>query len=158
MYEANILFHSAAEVNDERRMWDVNFKGTETILKVAKKSKLKILCHFSSIDVIGRSETKVITEETCCNPKSLYARSKWEAEQLVAEGIENCKVLIIRPARVIDEEFAGALCLPANKSLCTRIKKIIKGREYTHVVHAENVVEAALYLISQNILNVYNYY
>lgn len=150
---AAALFHCAAELNDETRMWDVNVLGTERLLSIAKDSTIKYLCYLSSSGVVGRTNIKWVDEKTKCKPHSVYERSKWKAEQLFSKGIDGCQIVILRPTNVIDNEHPGAISLLINGSRLSRLKVFLKGGECAHIVHAEDIAEAALYFISRPFKN-----
>ena len=146
--DAHVLFHCAAELYDESKMWDVNVLGTERLLSIVKDSSIKYLCYLSSAGVVGRTNVKWVDEKTKCNPQNAYERSKWAAEQLVAQGVDGCRIVILRPTNVIDEKRPGALALPILGSFSDRLKVFIKGGECAHIVHAEDVAGAAMYFVS----------
>ncbi|GAI65017.1 unnamed protein product [marine sediment metagenome] len=130
-------------------MWDVNVLGTERLLSIVKDSSIKYLCYLSSAGVVGRTNIKWVDEKTKCEPQNVYERSKWEAEQLVAGGIDGCRIVILRPTNVIDNKRPGALGLPMRSSWLDRFKVFLKGGECAHIVHAEDVAEAAMYFVSR---------
>ncbi len=101
---AHLLFHCAAELYDESKMWDVNVLGTERLLSIVKGTSIKYLCYLSSAGVVGRTNIRWVNEETACEPQNAYERSKWAAEQLVAKGIDGCRIVILRPTNVIDNK------------------------------------------------------
>lgn len=146
---ADLLFHCAAELYDESKMWDVNVLGTERLLHIIRKSSVRYLCYLSSAGVVGRTNVKWVNEETICKPQNAYEQSKWDAEQLVAVGIDGCRIVILRPTNVIDNKRPGALGLPMRDSWLDRFKVFLKGEECAHIVHAEDVAEAAMYFISR---------
>lgn len=146
--DADLLFHCAAELNDESKMWEVNVLGTERILQVVTSSSIKYFCFLSSVGVIGKTKLCSVNENTACNPQNTYERSKFAAEQLVAQGIDKCKVVILRPTNIINEKLPGALSLPLKGTWFERIKVFIKGSECAHIIHAEDVAAAALHFIS----------
>ena len=148
MENAQILFHCAAELKDQSKMWLTNVTGTERIIKQAENSGVKVLCYLSSVGVVGKTKFKRVDELTPCDPQNEYEKSKWEAEKQVARGIKGCKVVILRPTNVVDEKFLGILALPKRSSLMDLCKVIIKGGEAAHIVHAEDVAWAAIYLSS----------
>ena len=149
---ADLVFHCAAELNDESKMWDVNVEGTRNILKMAKKHKIRFFCHMSSAGVVGRTNIKCVDEMATCRPQNNYEKSKWEAEKLAAKGVEGCQMVILRPTNVIDEERPGAIGLLVNQSWMTRLKIVIKGGECAHIVHAEDVARAAVFFIKHPII------
>jgi nucleoside-diphosphate-sugar epimerase len=147
--DAHLLFHCAAELHDESKMWEVNVLGTERLLRFVKESRIQYLCYLSSAGVVGPSTMKWVDEKTNCMPQNAYEQSKWAAEQLVAQGIDGCRIVILRPTNVMDEERPGALSLPMRASWLDRIKVVLKGGECAHIVHAENVAEAAMHFVSR---------
>lgn len=150
---ADLVFHCAAELNDESKMWDVNVEGTRKILTVSKNHRIKYFCHMSSAGVVGRTNIKWVDEKIPCNPQNIYERSKWEAEKNVARGIEGCKLVILRPTNVVAEERLGAISFVKNQSLSNRLKIFIKGGECAHIVHAEDVARAAVFFVKRPITN-----
>ncbi len=147
MQNADIVFHCAAELKDESKMWAVNVIGTERIMKYAELCGIKYFCYLSSVGVIGKTDLKLVDESTPCDPRNAYEKSKWAAEKLVLRGIRDCKVLVLRPTDVIDERNLGVLALPKRSSFMDFCKVFIKGGECAHIVHAEDVAHAAIHFI-----------
>lgn len=146
---ADLFFHCAAELYDESKMWRINVSSTKSIVDICRKSGVKYFCYISSAGVIGKTNKSLVDETEKCNPQNLYELSKWEAEKIVAEGINGCNILILRPTDVIDDERPGAITLPKNRTLLGRLIVFLKGGECAHIVHAEDVAEAAMFLISK---------
>jgi nucleoside-diphosphate-sugar epimerase len=142
---AEMLFHCAAELHDDSKMWKVNVKGTELLLKAASQVSVKYFCYLSSAGVVGKCHGTWVDEDTPCNPQNSYEKSKYAAETLVAEGISGCSTVILRPTNVIDDYRTGAIEYPIRSSLIDRIKVFVKGSECAHIVHAEDVADAAVY-------------
>jgi nucleoside-diphosphate-sugar epimerase len=145
---AHFLFHCAAELKDQSKMWEVNVSGTERLLEKSREAKIRYLCYISSAGVIGKTNLKWVDETSPCHPQTLYEQSKWAAEKLVAQGIEGCRVVILRPTNVIDDERPGALALPMRNSWRDRLNVLVKGGECAHIIHAEDIAAAAVYFIS----------
>lgn len=146
---ADMLFHCAAELNNASQMTAVNVKGTEHIAQLIRQNRVKYFCHISSAGVIGNTTELLVDETTPCNPQNAYERSKWQAEQIALSEIAGCNTVILRPTNVIDEERLGALSMPVNGSLPNRLKAFVKGGECAHIVHAEDVADAAIYFIDR---------
>lgn len=146
---AHMLFHCAAEMNDCQMMWEVNVKGTERLIRLIKGEGMRYVCYVSSAGVVGRTKEKWVDEEIRCDPQNAYEKSKWAAEQHVANGIRGCSVVILRPTNVIDEERLGPLALPMKCSWSDILKVFFKGGECAHIVHADDVADAAIYFISR---------
>lgn len=151
--DAHLLFHCAAELKDEAKMWDVNVLGTERLLGIARECGIVYLCYLSSAGVVGQTDLIWVDEKSPCKPQNTYEKSKWAAEQIVARGIDGCKVVILRPTNVIDEKRPGPLSLPIRGSWRERVRVLLKGGECAHIVHADDVAAAALYFISYPIDN-----
>lgn len=144
----NLLFHCAGEKQYESRMMDVNVRGTEKLLSLLEGSGVQYFCHISSAGVIGKTDQPWVTEETPCNPQNIYEQSKYEAEKLALHGLPGCKTVVLRPTNVIDDFQPGSLQLPMQGALIDRMNVFLKGGECAHIVHAEDVARAALYLMN----------
>jgi len=144
------LFHCAAELHDESKMWGINVSVTERILNLIPESKIEYFCYLSSAGVIGLTDEQLVDEKSECNPQNTYEKSKWAAERLVAKGAGNCRTVILRPTDVIDEDRPGALSLPLRSNLRDRITVFIKGNECAHIIHAEDVADAAIFFINHS--------
>jgi len=145
---ARLLFHCAAELADQSRMWDVNVAGTERLLRLAAAAGIEYLCHLSSAGVVGRTNQTWVTEAAPCQPQNLYERTKLEAERLAARLGSGCRTVILRPTNVVDHHKPGALGLPERAALADRLKVFVTGGECAHIVHAEDVAAAAVFFIS----------
>ena len=142
------LFHCAAELRIESKMWDINVLGTEKILNLIPSSGVTYFCYLSSAGVIGSTDNQLVDERSKCNPQNTYEKSKCAAEELVAKGINNCSIAILRPTNVIDEQRPGALALPIRSSWQDRLIVFLKGGECAHIVHAEDVADAAIFFMN----------
>ena len=153
MSGANLLFHCAAELHDEPNMWAVNVLGTKCLLDLIDGSTIEYFCYLSSAGVVGKTNAKIVDENSECSPQNAYEKSKFAAEKVVSNGVDGCRVVILRPTNVVDEEKPGALSLPINNSLADKLKLFIKGGENAHIVHAVDVADVALYFLSQADIN-----
>lgn len=147
---AELVFHCAAELQDQSLMWDINVEGTRTVLKLCRAKQVKYFCYLSSAGVVGKTNESLVSESSVCCPQNMYERSKWAAEQLVNEGIQGTSVVILRPTNVIDDEHPGALLLGKKPGLKNRLKLLLKGGESAHLVHAVDVARAATYFIDSS--------
>lgn len=66
----------------------VNVDGTRHILDAAVRSGVNRIVFASSVKVFGEETSGCIDETRAPNPQTDYGRSKWQAEQLVAEYAE----------------------------------------------------------------------
>jgi nucleoside-diphosphate-sugar epimerase len=140
------IIHCAGEKNIKSKMYETNVAGTQNIFTLAKKHKISIFCHLSSVGVIGRTKSKLIDENTTCSPMNIYERTKREAEDIVNEGIEFGQIIIIRPTNVFGESIISDYY---NDSIAKKIKLWLKQKENGHLVYVKDVASAVIYLINR---------
>lgn len=145
---ADVLFHCAAELKDESKMWAVNVKGTERLMKLAKNTSLGFICFMSSVGVTGLTDTVLVDENTRCNPQNAYESSKLAAEDLVSGWRGNYSIVILRPTNVINDQKPGVLTLPIRNEWRDKLEVFIKGGESAHIIHADDVADAALFFLN----------
>lgn len=146
---ADFVFNCAAELSDESKMHAVNVLGTAKLTELVAKHHIKYYCHLSSAGVVGRTSQEIVDEDTPCQPQNLYETTKLEAEKFASCRIENCNTIILRPTNVVDHEHLGELSLPFDGSFKSRLKAFIKGGECAHIVHADDVADAALFFLNR---------
>ena len=144
---ANVVFHCAAELRDESRMRDVNVLGTRRIVQLVERHGVGYFCQMSSAGVIGCTTQDWIDESAPCNPQNTYEATKLEAERIAERRVAGCTTVILRPTNVVDESHLGELQLPVSGTLRSRLKAFVKGSECAHIVHAEDVAEAAVHFL-----------
>jgi nucleoside-diphosphate-sugar epimerase len=143
------IFHCAAELFDESKMWQTNVEGTRLVAKLAQIHELKYLCYLSSAGVVGKTSLKLIREDSPCRPQSLYESTKFVAESIVSKGPNSLRTVILRPTNVIDSRHLGDLDLAVDGSIKSWIKAFIKGGECAHLVHVNDVANAAIFLLEK---------
>lgn len=146
---ANLIFHCAAELRDESIMQSVNVQGAKQISQLVARHGIQYFCHLSSAGVIGKTNSKWVDELTPCDPQNPYERTKYEAEGFVSRAIHGCSTVILRPTNVIDETHLGELRLPVSGTLKSKLIAFFKGAECAHIVHAEDVADAAIFFITR---------
>ena len=112
----DVVIHTAGIVHQpEIKEWDTYYKVnvliTENLAIKAKAEGVKQFIFFSTMAVygIGKSlKPTIIYENTPCNPKDLYGKSKYQAEQKIKE-LENSsfRISIIRPPNVYGYNCKG---------------------------------------------------
>ena len=147
------IFHQAAlaSVQDSfskrDEYYDVNVKGTENILKLAKKNNFKVV-YASSSSVYGNPEQIPIKESDAKNPINPYAETKLKKEELSIKYSEiGVKVIGLRYFNVFgkgqSKEYAGVL-----KLFLERIRDKLPpkvngdGTQFRDFVYVEDVVNA----------------
>lgn len=112
----NVVVHVAAivhrkDITDYSKYENINVKLPIKVAKLAKESNVQQFIFLSSMSVYGISKSlkgNIIDENTKCNPKSLYGKSKYEAEKsLRLIESENFRISIIRPANVYGKNCKG---------------------------------------------------
>lgn len=104
----HVMQETSADPLNEYR--GVNSAGAERLAYMASKAGVRRIIYLSTIKVNGeRTTDHPFTEEDVVNPDDPYARSKWEAEQILHRisretGIE---VVIIRPPLIYGDGVAG---------------------------------------------------
>jgi len=145
VHGVDILFHCAAELNNAYAMEEVNVTGTRNLIAAARKTKIQVFCHMSSVGVIGRVDGIWADENTECHPQNTYERTKYLAEQLVLQNTFAEHTFILRPTNVVCENKLGPLTYVINKSFLNRLKLFLKGNERSHMIHAKDVAAAMFF-------------
>jgi nucleoside-diphosphate-sugar epimerase len=100
------IYHLAAalKIPSDRRYFEVNFKGTENMLKAAfehASDGLKRFLLVSSQAAAGPSSGEIlIDEEREGKPVCAYGRSKLQAEQIAKSYMDRLPITIVRPSAV----------------------------------------------------------
>jgi nucleoside-diphosphate-sugar epimerase len=124
--------------------FEVNVKGTENVLKLAKTLQIKHFILISSVAVYGvnskfqipnskfRISNNKFQEESECNPIGDYAQSKYEAEKLATKfcAENNIRLTILRPATIIGE---------GDKGNVSRLITTIKNKQFYWIGKGENI-------------------
>ena len=140
MEGCKVIFHCAAEKNDEASMTAVNVMATRTLFELARDMRIQYFCHLSSVGVIGRTRLTFVDESAVCNPTNQYESTKLAAEEIVRHGLEGGRVVILRPTNIFGTETLHSVL---QKSFWSRIRNFVKGNECSHFVYVDDVVAAA---------------
>ncbi|WP_035242062.1 NAD-dependent epimerase/dehydratase family protein [Desulfobacter vibrioformis] len=88
--DCDVVFHLAGRVHSvprtkeqEEKFFRVNVEGTKNLLEAAKKNRVKKVVFYSTVGVYGKDADFHGDELSTCKPGSVYAESKYQAEQLV---------------------------------------------------------------------------
>jgi len=88
--DCDVVFHLAGKVHsvpgtkeEERELYKVNVEGTRNLLDAAKKNRVKRVVFYSTVGVYGKDSDFHGDELSPCRPSTVYAKSKYLAEQLV---------------------------------------------------------------------------
>jgi len=156
------VFHQAAlasvqdSYNKPEKYFDVNVKGTENILKLAKKNNFKVV-YASSSSVYGNPKKIPIIESYERNPINPYAETKLKKEELASNYAKNgVKVIGLRYFNVFGKgqsnEYAGVLKLFLEKVREGLPPKINgDGTQFRDFVHVKDVARANIMSMDSDI-------
>jgi nucleoside-diphosphate-sugar epimerase len=152
------IFHCAAEIKDEKKMFLTNVEGTRKLLKISAQTSATFFCFVSSAGVVSSSVQTFVTEDTICNPKTKYEKTKYQSELLVKNSNLNMSVCILRPTNVVSMLKPGVLILPELNGWKEKLKVRIKGKELAHIVHVKDVANVAMFFLKKKILGVNTFF
>jgi len=144
------VFHCAAELRDVAQMQAVNVAATVRLAQIAADLGVVQFIHLSSAGVIGPTCDAWVDEATPCHPGNGYEISKWQAEQALVPASQAMRLCMLRPTNVIDDDRPGVLALALRNSWLDGLQCFLKGGECAHLVHAEDVAAAAVFLAEHN--------
>jgi len=107
----DIIFHSAAIVDwgthSVKMVYDVNYGGTENVIKACKKNNVGILIYTSSLDAVFTGKPLVNINENQPYPEvhpNMYCESKALSEKAVIQANkDSLKTCVLRPSDVYGE-------------------------------------------------------
>lgn len=146
-FDVDVFYHCAAEVSHEDLMRAVNVEGTRGLLARAR-GRAKRWVQLSSLSVYGNPRSGVVDEASAPRPRTLYGRTKLEADELVTQHVAGAfGYAFLRPAAVIGPNMRGA-------SMRALIGAVERGRfcfigapgAIGNFVHEDNLVEALVLL------------
>lgn len=149
--KVDVIFNLAAGLPhhklSDQAYWDINVGGTQNLLEVSKKYKLKRFVHVSTVGIYGPTDRKGVTESSPLSLTDSYSKTKAEAEQVLKEYAQKYKMpfTIIRPTI----GFGPCDTRPGFLNLFRLIKKqrfilIGNGNNYFHTIYVENLIDALL--------------
>jgi nucleoside-diphosphate-sugar epimerase len=94
--DCEIVFHLAGKIHsvpktkaEEQDFYQVNVEGTKNLLRASTKNNVKRVVFYSTVGVYGQDADFHGDELTPCRPLSVYSKSKYLAEQLVLNSLNN---------------------------------------------------------------------
>jgi len=120
-FDADVMYHCAAEISNEAAMRAVNVDATRTLLE-RSRGRVGHWVQLSSLSVYGAPRSGMITEESAVRAGSIYAQTKAEADALVHEIAASAFThTIVRPSGVIGPRMR-------HKSMYALIASVASGR------------------------------
>jgi nucleoside-diphosphate-sugar epimerase len=148
--QSEVLYHCAAELVDESKMYQLHVEGTKRLFDSAKHNVSKWV-QLSSVGAYGPMSSGTVTEANFDKPLGVYEKTKSEADSfLMNSDSNNMDVSIVRPSIVFGETMT-------NQSLIQMTNMIKKGMFFyigrkdsiVNYVHVLDVVRA-LYACATN--------
>lgn len=156
-YDISAIIHLAAiaHLKDRKKLdWNefyrVNTLASKTLFTIAAKSNIDVF-YASTVDVYGKIEGSIITEDCIPKPNTSYAKSKFLAERILIEKFKNStsKYLIARFAPVYGMDNMKDIYKRAFIKYPKIAYLIGEGYNY-HFVSVHNVVDFILKWIISN--------
>lgn len=109
------IFHCAAilahAIKDKRALWESNVEGTRNLAEAAKRHGVPKLVFTSSNCLWAQGFGRPVTEADPPAPQEIYGRSKWAAEQVLAEYADDFATIVFRCPTIMDEGRLGLLAI-----------------------------------------------
>lgn len=143
----DVVFHLAAAQHEaniqDDVFWDVNLKGTKTLINASIKAGVSRFVHGSTIGVYGSALGGVIDENSPCKPDNIYGVTKYAGEKAALECKNQLPMVIIR----ISETYG-----PGDRRLLKLFKGIDKGRfpiigkgdNIHHLIYIDDLIDGLL--------------
>jgi UDP-glucose 4-epimerase len=150
--DCHIVFHLAGRVHlvpatteEELEFYKVNIEGTRNLLTAAKKNNVKRVIFFSTVGVYGKDADFYGDELSQCHPVSAYAKSKYQAEQLVLESSKNGgpEGVVLRFPVVYGPLDRGNVASLINTIYCKKFFYFGEGKAKRSMISSVNAAEAA---------------
>jgi nucleoside-diphosphate-sugar epimerase len=141
------LAHQFGDIEKEK-FYKVNVLGTKNIAELAVKIKAGQFILISSTAIYGIKKNS-IDEETVCQPETLYAESKLEAENICIEICRqnNLPLTILRLAPVIGENNVGNAARLVSAIDKKRFVWIGKGENLKTLIYKNDAARAVLKIL-----------
>lgn len=107
--DADVLYHCAAEIYDERDVWLTNVAGTRALARLAA-DKIGRWVQVSSASVYGAVRNGVVTEDSPVQPDSEYGRTKAESEATVLAEVAagGFRATLVRPSNIFGPRMTSS--------------------------------------------------
>lgn len=155
---AAIVGDPAGDIDPELTR-ETNFHGVKVLAEFCKYYGIERFIFTSTCSVYGASNNKVLSEESELNPVSLYAKTKFEAEEVLIKAKDkNFHPCILRLATAFGWSYRMRFDLVINLLTALAIKKkeisIFSGDQWRPFVHVRDVGRIILNILEQPIKNI----
>ncbi len=151
----DIVFHLAALLHIENPIPEleaeyqhVNVEGTRLLTEQAAQSGVQRFVYFSTVKVYGIHQRQPVTEEYPLQPKTMYARTKYEGE-LAARSESGLETSILRLSPVYGPRVKGSWARMIRSIERNRFMPIGSLRNVHSLTHVDDIARAAV-LVAEN--------
>ena len=140
------IIHLAASVSvsnskkDHKLFNKNNIQGTHNLVKACKNSEVKNFV-FSSTAAVYQSSNKKVTEESKIKPKSIYGKTKLQAEKIIIKNLKKFKInyAILRYFNVVGASPSGKIGpIQKNDSLFKNLSIAVLKKEIYLRIYGDN--------------------
>ena len=140
------VIHLAASVSvsnskkDYKLFYKNNTQGTHNLVKACKDSEVKNFV-FSSTAAVYQSSNKKVTEESKIKPKSIYGKTKLQAEKIIIKNLKKFKInyAILRYFNVVGASSSGKIGpIQKNDSLFKNLSIAVLKKEIYLRIYGDN--------------------
>lgn len=157
----NAIIHLATlidfGVKNQEKMYGNNVETTKSVIKLAKKLKIKKIIFTSSNSIFLGSKETYITDQSIPRPLDAYGQSKLDSEKLLSEVNKKKVIHILRCPNIVDAGRMGMLTilfeLLRNNST---IWMVGDGRIKHQCLYANDLNDAILKLLNNNHSSILN--
>jgi nucleoside-diphosphate-sugar epimerase len=147
------IIHAAGNKKEPSEMYRVNVQGTEAVVKLAQKTKAKLI-HIGSGGVYGiySNPDKIITTTSAYHPQNEYEKTKAAADEVIITwGKKNPdKYVILQPTNVFGEGDQTKKLL----NLCKSLKKnqffFLNKKAFVNYVYVQSICDVILEVLKKN--------
>jgi nucleoside-diphosphate-sugar epimerase len=150
----DVVINLAAEIKNTENLELTNILGTKNIVELSQGNNVKKVIHLSSVGVVGMqySLTSIsVDENTSCNPKNEYERTKLESEKIIS----NSKIpfVILRPTNVFGDHHPRKALLGFFQRMKNGNSFPIKKEAIVNYVYVKDVAHAISFFLLNNTEN-----
>ncbi|MBI2578192.1 MAG: NAD(P)-dependent oxidoreductase [Candidatus Aenigmarchaeota archaeon] len=134
-FPCDVVYHLAAELDESNpEMYEINVEGTRNVVDLCIKHRTKHLVFMGSCGALG--DAVIAEEDGGYNPKTLYEKSKAEAEKLVTGSGVPCT--IVRAPVIIGPNYIWYKIFQAAKN---RYPIIGSGENKFHLAYIKDAAD-----------------
>ena len=155
------VFHNVAQVplsKNKKLFHEVNYLGTENILKASLKYKVKNFVYTSSSAIFGIPASNPVTELTEPSPGESYGKAKLHGEEMVLKYQKmGLKCSIIRPRTILGNGRLGIFQILFEWIYQNKNIPVFDGGDNLYqFIHSDDLSEAIINCINSKNSGIYN--